>query len=61
MPIYEYQCSSCNVRSEVTRGIKEEEVVPRCSTCDDHPKMVRVITTTSFILKGKGWAKDGYS
>lgn len=63
MPIYEYECKSCGGKKEVTRGIKDQEVKPKCPNCFElgNPEMERVISSgTSFVLKGGGWAKDGY-
>ena len=68
MPVYVYQCPDCGSQKEVVRGIKEPEEPPECLTGElvDDPtdckkrKMERVITPASFILKGSGWAKDGY-
>lgn len=70
MPIYEYSCGKCGSTKEITRGIKDPEVIPDCEKCstylfcgriDIEVKMQRVIGKgTSFVLKGGGWAKDGY-
>lgn len=68
MPTYVYECPSCEERQEVVRRITEEEVKPRCKNCcegddpdnDDGLEMNRVITPTTFVLKGGCWAKDGY-
>lgn len=70
MPIYEYRCPSCKDTKEIVRKITDLEEKPVCDACSDHPstcpdgcfvmEMERVISSTSFILKGSGWAKDGY-
>ena len=59
MPTYNYKCSNCGFQFEITQSMKENplEVCPECSknTLD------RLIFPSEFILKGKGWFKDGYS
>lgn len=65
MPTYVYRCWKCENRVEVVRKITAEEVVPECKECTDlEPlgpvSMERVYESTSFILKGSCWAKDGY-
>ena len=65
MPIYEYQCEKCEQRFEVMQRISEDTL----ETCpkDKCPKkrhgkgrLKKLISQTSFSLKGGGWAKDGY-
>jgi len=58
MPIYEYSCKSCGDKFECMQRISEAPVAPcpRCGTTAD-----RMISQTSFALKGSGWYKDGYS
>ncbi len=63
MPLYEYQCRSCGHR--VDRLQSHDDPPPVCSTCDEKmpdetPFMDRLISRSSFVLKGSGWAKDGY-
>ena len=57
MPIYEYQCPKCGV-FEVTQRITETPL-KECPTCkaDVH----RIISHTSFILKGSGWYATDYA
>jgi len=60
---YEYRCSKCSRLQEFDVPLSQEgEFEPLCceAGCDGKP-MARVISATSFALKGKGWAKDGYS
>jgi putative FmdB family regulatory protein len=58
MPIYEYQCQSCGKELEVTQRITEAPLV-ECPACQK-PSLQRLISSTSFQLKGGGWYKDGY-
>jgi putative FmdB family regulatory protein len=57
MPIYEYNCKQCGV-FEVTRRITESPLTI-CPTCggDIH----RLISVTSFVLKGSGWYATDYA
>ena len=57
MPIYEYRCPKCGV-VEVIRGIKEAPL-KKCPTCKS--KVERMISSTSFVLKGTGWYATDYA
>lgn len=57
MPIYEYKCDKCGV-FEVTQRITEP-TLKRCPTCKG--KVERMISATSFILKGSGWYATDYA
>jgi putative FmdB family regulatory protein len=57
MPIYEYQCAKCGV-FEVTQRITESPL-KKCPTCK--AKVERIISATSFILKGSGWYVTDYA
>lgn len=63
MPIYEYECPSCRRISEVLQKVNDPS--PTCGDCEvkGQPcEMVRLISKKGgFILKGPGWARDGYS
>ncbi|MGH7917808.1 MAG: FmdB family zinc ribbon protein [Candidatus Binataceae bacterium] len=56
MPIYEYQCEKCGV-FEISQRITEAPIT-QCPTC--HGKVARLISHTSFILKGSGWYATDY-
>jgi len=58
MPVYEYQCSKCKKILEEFQSIKNIKETINCE-CGYTAK--RIISNTSFILAGKGWARDGYS
>lgn len=58
MPIYEYQCQTCGHQFEVTQRITESPLKD-CPACNK-PELARLISATSFTLKGGGWYKDGY-
>ncbi|GAB6162798.1 hypothetical protein JCM12298_19580 [Desulfothermus naphthae] len=58
MPIYEYECTSCGHRFEQwQKDFKERDVV--CTVCGAKAK--RLISNTSFILKGSGWYVTDYA
>ncbi len=56
MPIYEYQCDKCGV-FEMTQRITEN-ALKTCPTCKS--KVERIISNTSFVLKGSGWYITDY-
>ena len=58
MPIYEYHCKACKKNFEVLQKITESPLAA-CPSCGK--KVKRLISQTSFTLKGGGWYKDGYA
>src|ERR1700732_1807322 len=57
MPIYEYKCPKCGV-VEVMQGIKEASL-KKCPNCK--AKVERMISSSSFVLKGSGWYATDYA
>ena len=57
MPIYEYRCDNCGV-FEVTQRITEN-ALKKCPACKG--KVERIISNTSFVLKGSGWYVTDYA
>jgi putative FmdB family regulatory protein len=57
MPIYEYKCAKCGV-VEVMQGIKEAPL-KKCPNCKS--KVERMISSSSFVLKGSGWYATDYA
>lgn len=57
MPIYEYHCEKCG-EFEVTQRISDPPV-QRCPEC--RRKVRRLISSTSFQLKGSGWYVTDYA
>jgi putative FmdB family regulatory protein len=57
MPIYEYQCKKCG-QFEVMQRITEARL-KRCPKCDG--KVTKLISNTSFQLKGSGWYATDYA
>jgi putative FmdB family regulatory protein len=57
MPIYEYACPTCG-QFEVTQRITDEPL-KKCPTCKS--KVRKLISNTSFQLKGSGWYATDYA
>jgi len=57
MPIYEYQCQKCGT-FETTQRITEKPL-GKCPTCKG--KVKKLISNTSFQLKGTGWYVTDYA
>lgn len=60
MPIYEYSCGQCG---KVTDTIQKVDDPPpeKCPHCGTSGQMSRMVSRTSFVLKGGGWYSDLYS
>ena len=58
MPIYEYGCTECGKHIEAFQKISEEPLTV-CPDCGG--ELSKLISSTSFVLKGGGWYADGYS
>jgi len=66
MPIYEYKCEKCRFIFEIMQ--KVDDKAPRCDNvvvsgslerrCGGECK--KLVSKSSFSLKGGGWFKDGY-
>jgi putative FmdB family regulatory protein len=59
MPIYEYACPACGNQFEEWQKITDKPVrtCPKCKA----KKVERLISQTSFKLKGSGWYSDLYA
>jgi putative FmdB family regulatory protein len=58
MPIYEYQCEECGAIFEEMQKITSLPLT-RCTICNSL-QVQRLISHTSFILKGSGWYLTDY-
>lgn len=58
MPIYEYECLNCGKQCEVIQRFSDEPL-SICPECGGH--MHKLISQTSFILKGTGWYVTDYA
>lgn len=60
MPLYEFQCPKCAEVAEVMQSYDAPPPSP-CPKCGAKGPMQRLISRTSFQLKGGGWYADLYS
>lgn len=58
MPIYEYQCKGCGGEFEYQQRMSDDPKTV-CESCGG--LLERLISRSSFLLKGSGWYKDLYS
>lgn len=58
MPIYEYQCDGCGEVFEVFQ--KVNDAAPTQHSCGSEA-VHRVLSNTSFVLKGTGWYATDYA
>ena len=58
MPVYEYRCGSCGEELEVKQRITDR-ALQECPGCGG--SLQRLISNTSFILKGTGWYATDYA
>lgn len=58
MPIYEYQCETCKDVIEAWQSLSDKPMTT-CPSCSGTLK--KLISMSSFSLKGGGWYADGYS
>jgi putative FmdB family regulatory protein len=58
MPTYDYQCQKCGFEFDREQRITEDPI-KTCPKCKSR-KAKRLLSASSFILKGGGWYADGY-
>ena len=58
MPIYEYACKACGKAMEIRQKIADDPLQD-CPECGQ-PALERLVSASSFALKGSGWYADGY-
>ena len=58
MPIYEYECEKCGTHAEVLQKFSDPPVT-ECESC--HGKMKKLISQSTFHLKGTGWYVTDYA
>ncbi len=59
MPLFEYRCEDCDHKFEKLVRHADRDKVPDCPKCQGD-NTTKMISRTSFSLKGGGWAADGY-
>ena len=57
VPVYEYECGKCGVFEHSQR--MSDPTLTKCPTC--RRKVRRLISNTSFQLKGTGWYVTDYA
>ena len=58
MPIYEYECKKCGQIKEVFQKFSDKPLT-RCKQCSG--KLHKLISHSSFHLKGTGWYVTDYA
>jgi len=58
MPVYEYECDKCEKVFEVQQRISDAPL-EKCPECKAPVR--KLVSMSSFQLKGGGWYSDGYS
>jgi putative FmdB family regulatory protein len=58
MPIYEYACEKCDKQMEVIQKITEAPLTV-CPDCKG--RLRKMVSSTSFVLKGTGWYVTDYA
>jgi putative FmdB family regulatory protein len=58
MPIYEYVCEKCGAHLEVLQKMTDKPLT-RCQKCGG--RLEKIISQSSFILKGSGWYLTDYA
>ena len=58
MPIYEYQCRKCEAHFEVVQKFSDKPL-RKCTSCGGAVR--KLISRSSFHLKGTGWYATDYA
>ena len=58
MPVYEYECKNCMKVIEVQQKMADAPLTT-CPECNEPVK--KLMSMSSFQLRGGGWYADGYS
>lgn len=58
MPIYEYRCEACGAPKEAIQKMSDAPLT-KCEVCGADA-LQRVMSRTSFVLKGGGWYATDY-
>ena len=59
MPIYDYECGRCKRQYEYFHNGSSDKKA-KCPHCGSQDPKKLPSKKTSHVLKGKGWARDGY-
>ncbi|CAB1081766.1 hypothetical protein D1AOALGA4SA_9411 [Olavius algarvensis Delta 1 endosymbiont] len=58
MPIYEYECTKCGNIEEALQKFSDKPLT-RCAHCQG--KLTKLVSQSSFHLKGSGWYATDYA
>ena len=58
MPIYEYECTKCGNLEEVLQKFSDKPLA-RCGHCKG--KLTKLVSQSTFHLKGSGWYATDYA
>ncbi len=58
MPIYEYECEKCGQQTEALQRFSDPPI-SKCESC--HGKLKKLISQSTFHLKGTGWYVTDYA
>ena len=58
MPIYEYECTKCGHQTEALQKFSDPPLA-ECELC--HGKLMKLISHSTFHLKGSGWYVTDYA
>ena len=59
MPIYEFKCKSCGQIQEVLVSLTAEHP-KNCPNCKREKTLEKIISSSSFVLKGTGWYETDF-
>ena len=59
MPIYEYGCGACGHTFEKLQKVSDDPMRD-CPECGENGGLKKLVSRSSFVLKGGGWYKDHY-
>ena len=57
MPVYDYECQKCKHELSVMQRMSDP-VKKKCPKCKAL-RLKKLISSSSFVLKGKGWFNSG--
>ena len=58
MPIYEYECPKCGHQTEIWQKVSDKPIA-KCELCKG--RMKKLISQSTFHLKGTGWYVTDYA
>ena len=58
MPVYQYHCTTCNKTFDIMKTSFDPKPQENCLICGKLSD--KIVSKSSFKLKGFGWARNGY-